>query len=255
MTDKVEIFNFKSSDIRIVDRDGNPWFIAKDVCNALGIQNHRKAVSELDEDEKDGVSISDAIGRPQKTLIISESGVYFIALRSRKEEAKEFARWVRKVVLPAVFRGGYQLKDEDRKHLSGLLPEHTAAMEFARRHGYEGNHIVLTADKMLKVQYGVDIPKLMGGSNLHSKRNELVLTPTAIGKRLGISARDTNWALKFLGFQNSIFRENQRTRWELTDEGRKYGSYLDVGKAYSDGTPIQQIKWAESVIPLVKEVI
>lgn len=95
-------------DIQVVDRNGDPWFIAKDVCEILGIVNNRDALSTLDEDEKDDVGIPDAIGRLQNTSIINESGLYSLILRSRKPEAKPFKKWVTKTVLPSIRKhGGY----------------------------------------------------------------------------------------------------------------------------------------------------
>ena len=101
-------FAFEDSLVRSrLDENGEPWFVAKDVCRVLEIANHRDAVAQLDEDEKDGVGISDAIGREQETTIISESGLYALVFRSRKPQAREFSRWVRKEVLPALRRKGH----------------------------------------------------------------------------------------------------------------------------------------------------
>jgi anti-repressor protein len=86
-------FDFNGNTVTtIIDENGNPWWVAKEVCGILGISNPRKATGDLDEDEKDGVTISDAIGRLQKTNIINESGLYSLILRSRKPEAKVFKK-------------------------------------------------------------------------------------------------------------------------------------------------------------------
>ena len=71
-----------------VEKDGEPWWVAKDVCEILEIGNSRDTVSALDADEKDDVGITDAIGRLQTTTIISEPGLYRLILRSRKPQAK-----------------------------------------------------------------------------------------------------------------------------------------------------------------------
>ena len=86
--------------LRVIEKDGNPWFVASEVCGVLGISNSRDAVAKLDEDEKDGVGITDAIGRVQQNTIINESGLYSIVLTSRKPEAKRFKKWVTSEVLP-----------------------------------------------------------------------------------------------------------------------------------------------------------
>ena len=108
MNNELLPFAFEDKLVRtIMDDGGEPWFVAKDVCRVLEIANHRDAVAQLDEDEKDAVGISDAIGREQETTIISESGLYALVFRSRKPQAREFGRWVRKEVLPALRRKGH----------------------------------------------------------------------------------------------------------------------------------------------------
>lgn len=100
-------FDFKGNQFRtLTDSQGEPWFVAKDVCDILEISNNRDAISQLDSDEKNTVVISDGIpGNPNKT-IISEPGLYKLIMRSRKSEAKEFQRWVTHEVLPTVRKHG-----------------------------------------------------------------------------------------------------------------------------------------------------
>ena len=103
----LQTFDFKSTPVRALDRAGQPWFVAADVCRALDISNHRDAVQALDDDEK-GVANADTLGGVQKTQIISESGLYALIFKSRKPEAKAFRKWVTSEVLPAIRRtGGY----------------------------------------------------------------------------------------------------------------------------------------------------
>lgn len=109
MNNEIQRFDFKGAALRtLTDKAGEPWFVAKDVCDILGLENSRKATAELDSDEKNTVTISDGIaGNPNKT-IISEPGLYRLVMKSRKSEAKEFQRWVTHEVLPQIRRtGGY----------------------------------------------------------------------------------------------------------------------------------------------------
>lgn len=115
MTDIVTVMtSAEFGEIRTVLRDGEPWFVAKDVCDILGIANNRDAVARLDEDEK-GVGISDTLGGKQEVSIVNEFGLYQLILRSNKPEAKQFKRWVTHDVLPAIRKQGYysMIKDED----------------------------------------------------------------------------------------------------------------------------------------------
>ena len=102
-------FNFGAHAVRVITRNNQPWFVASDVCNALGYINSRDAVAKhLDDDEK-GVANSDTLGGKQQLTIISESGLYALVLRSRKPEARKFAKWVTSEVLPSIRQtGGYQ---------------------------------------------------------------------------------------------------------------------------------------------------
>lgn len=109
MNTEIRTFNFNDMSVRtLTDEHGEPWFVAKDVCDILEISNNRDAISQLDSDEKNTVVISDGIaGNPNKT-IISEPGLYQLIMRSRKPEAKEFQRWITHEVLPTIRKtGGY----------------------------------------------------------------------------------------------------------------------------------------------------
>lgn len=107
MTNEIQTFNFNNATLRtLTDENGDPWFVAKDVCDILGLENSRKATAELDPDEKNTVTISDGIpGNPNKT-IISEPGLYKLIMRSRKPETKTFQRWVTHEVLPSIRKHG-----------------------------------------------------------------------------------------------------------------------------------------------------
>lgn len=91
--------------VRTLTIDGEPWFVAADVCRALSIGNNRQALSYLDEDEK-GVIISDTLGGKQKLNTVNEPGLYSLVLRSRKPEAKAFKRWITHEVIPAIRKTG-----------------------------------------------------------------------------------------------------------------------------------------------------
>lgn len=108
----MQVFEYEGDEeFRVIDRNGEPWFVLIEVCKRLDISNPRDAASRLDDDEKDGVGITDAIGRTQRMTIINESGLYSIILRSNKPEAKRFKKWVTSEVLPTIRKtGGYHGK-------------------------------------------------------------------------------------------------------------------------------------------------
>jgi prophage antirepressor-like protein len=98
-------YHFESKKIRIIEIAGEIWWVAKDVCDALGHANSRMAIKELDEDEK-GVSKVYTLGGMQELTIISESGLYSLILRSNKPKAKKFRKWVTSEVLPSIRKHG-----------------------------------------------------------------------------------------------------------------------------------------------------
>ena len=105
--------NEQFGQVRTIVKDGEPWFIAADVCRALEVGNPTQALSRLDEDEKDITLISNEgnRGNPNMT-IVNEPGLYALVLGSRKPEAKAFKRWITHEVIPSI-----------RKHGAYLTPE------------------------------------------------------------------------------------------------------------------------------------
>jgi prophage antirepressor-like protein len=104
---EVQIFNFEGfRGIRVIIRNGEPWFVAKDVCDILDIKNSRDVVAKtLDDDEK-GVDTIYTPGGNQEMSIVSESGLYNLIFQSRKPVARLFRRWVTHEVLPAIRKTG-----------------------------------------------------------------------------------------------------------------------------------------------------
>ena len=95
-----------ASEVRIyLDEKGDPWFVAKDVCVALGLDNVSRAMMSLDEDEK-GVTIGNTLGGNQQMATVSESGLYSLIFKSRKDEARKFRKWITNEVLPAIRKVG-----------------------------------------------------------------------------------------------------------------------------------------------------
>ncbi|MCL1952995.1 MAG: phage antirepressor [Oscillospiraceae bacterium] len=111
---ELQVFNFEGSNVRLIEQDGEPWWVLKDVCAVLGLSNARMIAGRLDEDDVNQAYVTDSLGRQQQTNIVNESGLYNVILRSDKPEAKRFKRWVTREVLPQIRRtGGYIPVAED----------------------------------------------------------------------------------------------------------------------------------------------
>lgn len=110
MNNEIQQFDFRGASLRtLTDKAGEPWFVAKDVCDILELGNTTNALRALDEDEKTNfTNCNVAQNGGRAPLIISEPGLYKLVMRSRKPEAKEFQRWVTHEVLPQIRKtGGY----------------------------------------------------------------------------------------------------------------------------------------------------
>lgn len=107
---ELQIFNSKEfGDIRTVTINDEPWFVGKDVAEALGYSNSRKALSDHVHDDDKGVTKCDTLGGKQDLTIINESGLYALIFGSKLESAKRFKHWVTSEVLPAIRKtGSYQ---------------------------------------------------------------------------------------------------------------------------------------------------
>ena len=102
----IQIFNFEGTPVRDVLINGEPWFVGVDVCRCLDISNHSDALGSLPDDERDGVGITDPMGRGQTAICINEPGLYRLIFKSRKPEAERFKTWVVREVLPQIRRTG-----------------------------------------------------------------------------------------------------------------------------------------------------
>lgn len=113
MNNEIQRFDFRGASLRtLTDEAGEPWFVAKDVCDILGMSNPSMAVTALDKDEVAQIDPKDYLGSEnrsnQAVNIVSEPGLYKLIMRSRKPEAHEFKRWVTHEVLPQIRKtGGY----------------------------------------------------------------------------------------------------------------------------------------------------
>lgn len=113
--ENLQIFkNEEFGEIRTVTVNNEPWFVGKDIAEALGYERATKAIQDrVDKEDKDEVPIQDSIGRMQKTPIINESGLYSLILSSKLPNAKKFKHWVTAEVLPTIRKtGGYVSNDD-----------------------------------------------------------------------------------------------------------------------------------------------
>ena len=121
MDNKLQLFDFEGNEVRTLEVNDEPWFVATDVTRILNLSNTTVALSRLDEDERSKFNL----GRQGKANIVNEYGLYKLILASRKPSAKKFQRWVTHEVLPAIRKHGAYMTDRkayDITHDKVVLP-------------------------------------------------------------------------------------------------------------------------------------
>lgn len=171
MSNPVEVFAFDSHAVRCVQRDGEPWFVAADVCRALEIRNPTQATERLDDDERDTCPMKN-IDQSRDMLIVSESGLYTLILRSHGATnpgtvAHRFRKWVTAEVLPSIRRTGrYQTpaagqRPHNLNHRADNLTSadrvFRAALRSGRAAGLQGAVCIRVARDVALRHTGVDL--------------------------------------------------------------------------------------------------
>lgn len=126
-TNAIQIFNFNSNTIRVIERDGDPWWVAKDICAILDL-DLTSGARGLDDDEK-GLHLIQTPGGIQSMAIINESVLYSLIFRSRKPrhaalkpEAKAFKRWITHEVIPAIRKHNRHYRAIKLRRLDSTAP-------------------------------------------------------------------------------------------------------------------------------------
>lgn len=203
MANEIQVFSNETfGQLRTVKINGEIWFVAKDVCDALEIKNSRDALTRLDIDEKNTVVLTDGIGNPNKS-VVNEYGLYTLVLSSRKPEAKTFKRWVTHDVLPSIRKTG-QYGNLPQDYLSALKA--LVASEEAKQRAEQ--------------ELAIAQPKANYTDNVLS--SEGYMTATQIAKDYGKSAK---WLNKLLHVEGIQYKSGNQ--WIL------YAKYADKGYTVS----------------------
>lgn len=217
---ELQVFTYSGNEVRTVQRNGEPWFVLKDVCAILGIGNNRMASDRLDTDEK-GVSQIDTLGGKQEMTVINESGLYNVILRSDKPEAKPFRKWVTSEVLPSIRRtGGYIAGQEN------LTPEELMAKALMVAQKTLAEREARIAD--LTVQNQIMQPKASYFDELVDRGTLTNFRETA--KQLGIPPKRF---VAFLLEKKYVYRDK---RGKLLPYEAKNDGLFELKESYNDKT-------------------
>lgn len=186
----IQIFNYQNNEVRTVEMGGEPWFVLKDVCNTLNINNQRDVQERLDPDEVGRFNLPHP-QNPEKTIemvCVNESGLYNVVLRSDKPEAKPFRKWVTSEVLPSIRKnGGYiagqeQLTPEELMAKALLVANKTLADREARICELTAQNSQLTVEKQImqpKAEYFDELVDRNLLTNFRETAKELGIKPKA----------------------------------------------------------------------------
>lgn len=247
-------FGFEGNSVRVMmDEKGEPWWVARDVCNALGIEKPQNAYARLDDDEKGACSTGtlsntsvETSGGPQDVMMINESGLYSLILGSRKPAAKRFKKWVTSEVLPSIRKtGSYYATTPIQPNVSAELADKIRGLSIVRdalrtSPGVRSGILDACFLEAVRQNTGMSVE----GFRLSLPPAEDVpgkLNATALGQKLALSAVTTNKRLCEKGLQI----KNERGDWELTENGRKFAEALPFNRNGHSG---YQILWREDVL-------
>ena len=236
---EMKVFDYNEHQVRTVEQNGEPWFVLKDVCDVLGLNNPTVVAERDDERAK-----SD-LGRQGAGWIISESGLYNVILRSDKPEAKPFRRWVTSEVLPSIRRTGGYIKDQDTLSAEELIAKAVivAQKTLAER---EARLAALTVENQImapKAEYFDELCYRGTLTNFRETAKELGVSPKKFvndlveGKYIYRDKRGK--LLPYEGANDGYFEVketyNEKTKWSgtqtlVTPKGREAFRLLSIGK-------------------------
>ncbi|MGM2666817.1 BRO family protein [Bacillus cereus group sp. Bce026] len=220
MTNNLQVFDNGLGELRVTEKDNQVWFVAKDVCDVLEIQNTSDALKRLDEDERASFNL----GRQGNANVINESGLYSLILASRKPQAKAFKKWITSEVLPSIRRdGGYMVTHEEESEEDLMARALILAQKTLQRKVKQLEQAVQTLE--------VQAPKVEYHDKVLNIEGYMTIDETA--KELGLrSAQQLNQMLK----DKKIIKRSSRGSW-LHRAGYEY-----LKDGYINYKPIEKKK-------------
>lgn len=245
-------FQFESHAVRAqVGDDGQPWFNASDVCEALELGNPSQAIkSHVDVDDLQKLETIDALGRSQRANHVNESGLYALILGSTKAAAKRFKRWVTGEVLPTIRRTGAYAAGGSLQALPAPTQDRVLSIilmgeAVAKVAGVKPGIAMAATLTCIHENTGLAVETLRRAL---PAANEPIcaLNATQLGKLLNRSAKATN---QLLAAHRLQFR-NDRDEWELTEAGQAWAEAMPFSRNGHSG---YQILWSAAVVEQLKE--
>lgn len=260
---ELAIFNSPEfGDIRVVMRDGEPWFVASDVAKVLGYANPSVAVNQhCKKAIKTAFNANHVDGStpPVNVNLIPESDLYRLVMRSNVPKAEEFQTWVCEDILPTLRKtGSYTLPVSQPLSVSYSLEDQLKAARFIfASHNIVDEPLTLALDAYFSAETGRSALK-QGNISIVPAKQDLPLNVTQIGLLLKpeIKAEKVNLLLEELGLQTHEGVKPKRY-WKPTAEGLKMGAVIEyTGRKHNtNSTPVTQVKWLSSIADVLQHYI
>ncbi|WP_086636387.1 BRO family protein [Acetobacter sp. DsW_059] len=256
VTPAIVPFNFEGTEVRVNDRNGEPWWVLADVCKVLEIANAPHAASRLDDDEKTTVAISDSGNLNADRTIINESGLWSLVLTSRKSAAKRFKKWITSEVIPSIRKtGSYSVATAPklkRVRKPSVLKAFKDGYGIAKIIGFDDNQATISAGNYCLSKCGENPLPALGLASLTAPNQDNYQTPTELGAELGLSGRKVNQLLsEELHLQKHTPGSSSGSDWSMTEKGLAYGRMFDSTRKGGKGSQ-QQLKWKPSVVEFLR---
>ena len=244
-------FQFESTSIRVVTDDGGePLFVGKDICDALGYANHNDAMKLHCKGVVKRYPLQTA-GGVQEVRVLTEADMFRMVVNSTLPSAEAFERLVFEEILPTIRKTGSYTAP------SAVVPAPTIeafklaplVVRAARALGLDKNAAAISANQAVTKLTGTNVLKLLGHQHLEAdNQTAMYFTPTELGERMGISGRKFNMLMAEAGLQ-----AKKGEHWVPLAAAEGFYRFMDTSKRHGDGTMIQQVKWAENVLALIEK--
>ncbi|HBF2564309.1 TPA: toxin Bro [Clostridioides difficile] len=245
MSNNLQVFkNSDFGEIRVIDLNGEPWFVGKDVDETLGYKDTSDALKRHVDDEDKGVGEIPTPGGNQNMKIINESGLYSLILSSKLLTAKKFKHWVTRDVLPSIRKTGtYSSKKSECSKDESEIKYMNAQARLKNARAREAKIYLELADKVdikeyKQIMYSKTTELISGEALIPlPKREKKTYSATEIGKILGISAN------KVGGLANAYNLKTDEFGIKVWDKAK-----------YSD-KQVENFRYYENVIPVLEKAL
>lgn len=247
-------FSFESCVIRVVTGDnGEPLFVGKDLCDALGYANHNDAIKQHCRGVAKRYPIVDSLGRTQEARVLTEADMFRLIVNSNLPAAERFEAWVFEEVLPSIRKtGGYSVRPvppQQRARLPQSQPVRDLLLIGKAMSKVKGvNEALAMACTLDAIERTTGLPTTLLAKALPSVAPEetATLNATQVGEPLGLNGRTTNALLEKLGLQ---YRDENKN-WKLTEAGTAYG---EMKPFHRNGHSGYETRWKLAVSDVVRK--